>query len=155
MRRVHSTDTTPERRVRSFLHKLGFRFRLHRKDLPGKPDIVLPGRRTVIFVHGCFWHCHRSCPRATIPASRQEYWRPKFERTIARDRENQEELRRQGWNVIVVWECETKALPGEATELALFVRGNAPLPRMRHCPEAMEPDWSMVAENHADWKETQ
>ncbi len=110
MRCVHSTDTTPERKVRSLLHKLGYRFRIHRPDLPGKPDIVLPKRRTVVFVHGCFWHRHQGCPRATTPASRQEYWLPKFRRTVDRDRKNQEELRQRGWNVVVVWECETKDL---------------------------------------------
>jgi len=110
MRRVHSTDTTPERRVRSLLHRLGYRFRVHRPDLPGKPDIVLPRRRTVVFVHGCFWHRHQDCPHATTPATRQEYWLPKFRRTIARDKKNQGELRERGWNVVVVWECETKDL---------------------------------------------
>ncbi len=108
MRRVHSTNTTPERKVRSLLHKLGFRFRLHRNDLPGKPDIVLSKYRTLVFVHGCFWHRHQSCPHATTPASRQEYWLPKFYRTVDRDRKNKEELQRQGWKVVVVWECETK-----------------------------------------------
>ncbi len=110
MRRVRSADTTPERKVRSLLHKLGLRFRLHRSDLPGKPDIVLPKHRTVVFVHGCFWHRHQGCPHATTPASRQEYWLPKFRRTVERDKKNQEELHRQGWNVVVVWECEMKNL---------------------------------------------
>jgi len=110
MRRVHSTDTTPERLVRSLLHKLGYRFRIHRLDLPGKPDIVLPKRRTVVFVHGCFWHRHQDCPHATTPASRREYWLPKFKRTVDRDRKNQEELQESGWNVVVVWECETMDL---------------------------------------------
>ncbi|MDI6725902.1 MAG: DNA mismatch endonuclease Vsr [Smithellaceae bacterium] len=112
MRRVHSTDTAPEKRVRSLLHKLGFRFRLRRNDLPGKPDIVLPKHRAVVFVHGCFWHRHQDCPHATTPASRQEYWLPKFRRIVERDRKNQAELRRQGWNVIVVWECEVRDLEG-------------------------------------------
>jgi DNA mismatch endonuclease (patch repair protein) len=110
MRRVHSTDTTPERKVRTLLHGLGYRFRLHRKDLPGKPDIVLPKRRAVVFVHGCFWHRHQDCPRASTPMSRQEYWLPKFRRTIERDIKNQEELRKSGWNVVVVWECEIRDL---------------------------------------------
>lgn len=110
MRRVRSTNTTPEKRVRSLLHKLGFRFRLRRNDLPGKPDIVLPKHRTVIFVHGCFWHRHQGCPRATTPSSRQEYWLPKFGRTIDRDKENQQLLGKKGWNVVVVWECGTKDL---------------------------------------------
>lgn len=117
MRRVHSVNTTPERKVRSLLYRLGFRFRLHRKDLPGKPDIVLSKYRTVVFVHGCFWHRHQGCPHATTPASRQEYWLPKFKRTIDRDRRNQKELRQQGWNVVVVWECETKNIRGLAEQL--------------------------------------
>lgn len=106
MRRVRSTNTTPERKVRSLLHHLGFRFRLHRKDLPGKPDIVLPKYSTVVFVHGCFWHRHTGCPRASTPATHQDYWLPKFKRTEKRDQENQKELHRRGWNVIVIWECE-------------------------------------------------
>jgi len=110
MRRVHSTDTTPERKIRSLLHMLGYRFRIHRLDLPGKPDIVLPKHRTVVFVHGCFWHRHQGCPHATTPTSRQEYWLPKFRRTVDRDLKNQEELQERGWNVVIVWECETKDL---------------------------------------------
>jgi len=102
MRRVRSTDTTPEKKVRFLLHKLGFRFRLHRSDLPGKPDIILPKHCAVVFVHGCFWHRHQGCPYATTPASRQEYWLPKFKRTVERDKRNQEELRNKGWNVIVI-----------------------------------------------------
>lgn len=110
MRRVHSMDTSPEKKVRSLLHRLGFRFRLHRKDLPGRPDIVLPKHKTAIFVHGCFWHRHQGCKRATTPASRQNYWLPKFTRTVERDVRNSEELRRRGWNIIIVWECELRDL---------------------------------------------
>ena len=108
MRRVRSRDTAPERKVRSLLHRLGFRFRLHRQDLPGKPDIVLPKYSTVVFVHGCFWHRHPHCAQASAPRTRQVYWLPKFKRTVERDRRNQSELRRRGWNVIVVWECELR-----------------------------------------------
>jgi DNA mismatch endonuclease, patch repair protein len=117
MRRVRSTDTTPERKVRSLLHRLGFRFRLHRKDLPGKPDIVLPKYSTVVFVHGCFWHRHQGCSQASTPATRQDYWLPKFERTMERDWRNQKELRRLGWNVIVLWECELRDLEQLAQRL--------------------------------------
>jgi DNA mismatch endonuclease (patch repair protein) len=108
MRNVRSVNTTPELKIRSLLHGLGFRFRLHRSDLPGIPDIVLPKHRTVLFVHGCFWHRHPGCPRASTPAVKPDYWLPKFARTTERDRQNQEELQRRGWNVIVVWECELK-----------------------------------------------
>ncbi len=121
MRCVKSADTTPEKRVRALLHKLGFRFRLNRNDLPGKPDIVLPKHHTVIFVHGCFWHRHQGCPHTTTPASRQEYWLPKFARTVERDKKNQEELRRQGWNVAVVWECETKDASRLASDLIRII----------------------------------
>jgi DNA mismatch endonuclease (patch repair protein) len=110
MRRVRSTNTTPERKVRSLLHHLGFRFRLHRKGLPGKPDIVLPKYSTVVFVHGCFWHRHTGCPRASTPATHQDYWLPKFKRTVKRDQRNQKELRRRSWNVIVIWECELREI---------------------------------------------
>jgi DNA mismatch endonuclease, patch repair protein len=108
MRRVRSKDTTPEMAVRSLLHRLGFRFRLHCKNLPGKPDIVLPKHKAVIFIHGCFWHRHPGCSRASTPATRKGYWLPKFGRTVERDKRNQDELHRAGWNVIVVWECELR-----------------------------------------------
>lgn len=136
MRRVRSTDTAPERRVRSLLHKRGFRFRIHRQDLPGKPDIILPKYRTIVFVHGCFWHRHQDCPHATTPASRQNYWLPKFKRTIARDQKNQEELRRQGWNVVVVWECETNDLAKLASQLVKLIC---------HEPLVWQPHTSSVA----------
>ncbi len=118
MRRVRSTDTTPERKVRSLLYRLGFRFRLHRKDLPGKPDIALPKHSTVIFVHGCFWHRHPGCPHATTPVTHQDYWLPKFKRTVERDKRNQRELRELGWKVIIVWECELRNLDRLAQRLA-------------------------------------
>ena len=108
MRRVHSTDTSAERTIRSLLHAMGFRFRLHRNDLPGKPDVVLPKYRSVVFVHGCFWHRHPGCVRASTPAENREYWLPKFERTIARDQRTISKLRERGWNVVIVWECELK-----------------------------------------------
>jgi DNA mismatch endonuclease, patch repair protein len=110
MRLVRSRDTKPEIRVRSLLHSLGFRFRLQRKDLPGNPDIVLPKHSTVIFVHGCFWHRHKGCQEASMPATNQDYWIPKFNKTVERDKKNQEELRRLGWNIITLWECEIKNL---------------------------------------------
>lgn len=105
MRRIRSADTKPELVVRSLIHQLGYRFRLHRKDLPGKPDIVFPGRKKVIFVHGCFWHQHPGCREGRVPSSRIGYWRPKLKRNRTRDAENQARLRDQGWDVLVVWEC--------------------------------------------------
>ena len=108
MAKVRGKDTTPEKTVRSLLHRLGFRFRLHRRDLPGKPDIVMPGRRTVVFVHGCFWHQHRNCPSADRPASHRAYWNKKLDRNVMRDAVNRGALTRLGWKVIVVWECRIK-----------------------------------------------
>jgi len=108
MSRVRSKDTDPEKSVRSLLHRLGFRFRLHQSDLPGKPDIVLPGRGIVIFVHGCFWHQHKNCLSASRPASNREYWDGKLEKNKIRDSSNQRALRRLGWKVVVVWECQIR-----------------------------------------------
>ena len=107
MSRIKSKDTTPERVVRSFLHRNGFRFRLHVKDLPGKPDIVLPKYKTVIEVRGCFWHRHSGCKVATNPSTNAEFWQKKFEANVSRDKQNEQELKKLGWNVIVIWECET------------------------------------------------
>jgi len=108
MSRIKGKDTKPELIVRSILHQLGYRFRLHRKDLPGRPDIVLKKYRAVIFVHGCFWHRHEGCRFAYEPKSRQEFWRKKFRENIARDKEKRIELEKLGWKVHVIWECETR-----------------------------------------------
>lgn len=110
MSRIRSWDTKPELTVRSVLHRMGYRFRLHRRDLPGKPDIVLPRYRTVIFVHGCYWHRHPRCRFAYTPKSQVEFWNSKFESNIARDRRNQRDLMDAGWRVIIVWECELRNL---------------------------------------------
>jgi DNA mismatch endonuclease (patch repair protein) len=106
MSRIRSRDTGPERQVRSALHRAGYRFRLHRKDLPGRPDIVLPKYRTVVFVHGCFWHRHSRCRFAYTPKSRVAFWNAKFAANVARDRRNVRELKRLGWHVVNVWECQ-------------------------------------------------
>lgn len=108
MAAIMSKDTCPELRVRRYLHAAGFRFRLHRRDLPGSPDIVLPGYQTVVFVHGCFWHRHPGCRYATTPATRPEFWRKKFERNVERDQGNIAALKGLGWKVAVVWECESR-----------------------------------------------
>jgi len=105
MSRITSKNTLPEMRVRQALHSLGYRFRLHRKDLPGKPDIVLPRYKIVIFVHGCFWHGHTCCD-GRRPKSNTGYWIPKLDRNIERDREHSRLLRLLGWRRIVIWECE-------------------------------------------------
>lgn len=108
MSRIKGKDTKPELLLRKLLHRRGFRFRLHDKKLAGKPDIVLPRYRTVIFVNGCFWHRHPGCRYAYTPKSRQEFWSSKFEATVKRDKEKEERLKTEGWEVIVVWECELK-----------------------------------------------
>ena len=108
MSRIKNRDTKPELIVRSLLHRMGYRFRLHRKDLPGKPDIVLPKYKTVIFVHGCFWHRHKDCSFAYIPKSRLDFWKAKFTATQKRDARALKELQCMGWNVLIVWECELK-----------------------------------------------
>jgi len=106
MSRIKGKDTKPEKIVRSYLHRKGYRFRLHRKDLPGRPDIVLPRYKTVIFVNGCFWHRHKDCKYAYNPKSRKQFWKKKFAENVARDKKNTELLREKGWKVIVIWECE-------------------------------------------------
>jgi len=110
MASIRSKDTRPEVFVRRLLHRLGYRFRLHRADLPGKPDIVFPGRRAVIFVHGCFWHRHPdpSCKLARVPKSRADYWRPKLERNAARDASHRSALELAGWKVLEIWECQLR-----------------------------------------------
>jgi DNA mismatch endonuclease (patch repair protein) len=108
MARVRSADTAPERAVRSILHRGGYRFRLHSRELPGTPDLVFPRRRLAVFVHGCFWHRHSGCRRATVPTSRREFWLLKLNRNEARDREAIALLKAMGWSVLVVWECSTR-----------------------------------------------
>lgn len=108
MSRIKGKNTKPELVVRSLLHRMGYRFRIHRKDLPGKPDIVLPKYNTVIFVNGCFWHRHEGCKYAYMPKSRVEFWEKKFKGTVERDKIKQQQLKDLGWKVVVIWECETK-----------------------------------------------
>lgn len=107
MSNVRTRDTAPELEVRSVLHRLGFRFRLHRKDLKGKPDVVLPSKRSVIFVHGCFWHGH-DCPRGRLPESNVHFWEEKIGKNKRRDAETVKSLEKEGWRVLTVWQCQTK-----------------------------------------------
>lgn len=100
-------DTAPELRVRRFLHGAGLRFSLHRRDLPGRPDVVLPRYRTIVFIHGCFWHRHQGCPFSTTPGTRVDFWTTKFEANMARDQRNDALLSARGWQVLTVWECQT------------------------------------------------
>lgn len=110
MAAIRSKNTKPEMAIRSLLHALGYRFRLHRKDLPGKPDIVLPRYKTVIFINGCFWHQHPGCRQATVPGSNVEFWQRKLQSNVARDIRNHELLQALGWKVLVIWECEVPGI---------------------------------------------
>jgi DNA mismatch endonuclease (patch repair protein) len=108
MRLIQSMNTSPEKVARHFVHKLGYRYRLHGADLPGRPDLVFPGRRKVIFVHGCFWHRHNHCDLARLPKSRLEFWLPKLTRNKERDAANRGALTRMGWSSLVIWECDLR-----------------------------------------------
>lgn len=108
MSRIRGRDTKPELLVRSILHRMGYRFRLYRKDLPGRPDIVLSKYRSVVFVHGCFWHRHRGCSKAYTPKSRIAFWNAKFCENVKRDADVRKKLESMGWNVVIVWTCEIK-----------------------------------------------
>ena len=108
MSRVRAEDTKPEMAVRRTAHALGYRFRLHRKGLPGRPDLVFPARRAVVFVHGCFWHRHPNCPKSSMPKTRIEFWQAKFAANVHRDEVNVKALGADGWRVLVIWECETR-----------------------------------------------
>ena len=110
MRAVRGKDTTPELVVRKMAHRLGTRFRLYRKDLPGTPDLVFSSRRLCIFVNGCFWHRHQDCRLATTPSSNVGFWLDKFTRNVKRDAEKAEQLRKAGWDVVTIWQCETRDL---------------------------------------------
>ena len=107
MSRVKAKDTKPELSVRRLAHGLGYRYRLHRRDLPGSPDLVFPGRRKALFVHGCFWHRHQGCRKTTMPKTRAKFWQRKFDDNVRRDERVIAALRDLGWDVLVVWECET------------------------------------------------
>lgn len=108
MSRVKSHDTKPEMFVRQAAHARGLRYRLHRRDLPGRPDMVFPKRQTGVFVHGCFWHRHPNCSKASTPKSNTAFWKEKFARNVERDRLKHEKLEARGWTVLTIWECETK-----------------------------------------------
>lgn len=112
MSRIKGKNTKPELIVRSMLYSMGYRFRIHKKDLPGQPDIVLSKYKTVIFVNGCFWHQHEKCRRSNIPKTNKEYWIPKLKRVKARDKENYKALESASWKVLVVWECMLKDIEG-------------------------------------------
>ena len=124
MSRIHSGDTKPELIVRSLLYQLGYRFRLHRKDLPGKPDIVLSKYKTIIFVHGCFWHRHEGCKYAYMPKSREDFWKKKFKSNIERDKLVKQQLFEMGWKVHIIWECELSDLESVVKKLEILLNKN-------------------------------
>lgn len=117
MRSVKQKNTGAEMIVRRIAHAMGARYQLHRKDLPGRPDLVFPGRRLCIFVHGCFWHRHAGCRLASTPKTNVEFWHEKFARNVERDMRKEAELRLAGWDVVTVWECETRSLEQLSTRL--------------------------------------
>lgn len=121
MGRVQNKDTRPEMTVRRLVHGAGYRYRLHGKKLPGKPDLVFKGRRKVIFVHGCFWHRHKGCALARLPKSRLDFWLPKLEANRERDRRNEESLREMGWGVLIVWECELANVDDMLEKITTFL----------------------------------
>ena len=125
MRRIRSKDMRPELAVRSLVHKLGYRFRLHSKDLAGKPDLVFVSLRKVIFVHGCFWHCHEGCKTGHTPKSNLGYWGPKLARNRTRDAANISTLKREGWKTLVIWECETRSERTLQKRIKTFLGANA------------------------------
>lgn len=120
MSRIRSKNTSPELFVRSCFHKAGLRFRIHRKDLPGTPDIVFPSRRLAIFINGCFWHGHEGCKHARIPSSHRDYWEHKLKRNVERDANNCLALKNAGWEVLVVWECEIS--PNKVDNLVCHIK---------------------------------
>jgi DNA mismatch endonuclease (patch repair protein) len=123
MASVHGRDTTPEKIVRSTAHRLGFRFRLHVRTLPGSPDMVFPKHRKIILINGCFWHHHRRCSKSRPPATNADFWNRKFLDNARRDRRNLRLLRRLGWDVLIIWECELKKPPGLQRRLWEFLSG--------------------------------
>lgn len=137
MSHVRGKNTKPELAVRRLLHGLGYRYRLHRRDLPGSPDVVLSSKRAVVFVHGCFWHRHEGCRRTTDPKTRPEFWQAKFDRNVRRDADVQARLEASGWRVVVVWECET-ARPEILRERLVGALGIPRAPRRGEIGDATE-----------------
>lgn len=121
MQAIHSKNTVPELTVRKLLHSLGYRYRLHRKDLPGKPDLVFPSRKKVIFINGCFWHQHSDCKKSKLPKSNSNYWIPKLERNKQRDLITQANLASLGWSSIIIWECEIKDVANLLSKVIRFL----------------------------------
>lgn len=123
---IKGKNTKPEMVVRQGLHRAGFRFRLHARELPGKPDLILPKWRAAIFVHGCFWHRHSGCRFATTPATRPDFWSQKFRENVLRDQRNQAALDNQGWRVAIVWECDLRQGSDAMEKLVAWLRAGSP-----------------------------
>jgi DNA mismatch endonuclease (patch repair protein) len=128
MAAIKGKDTKPEMMVRRLLHRMGYRYVLHGKKLPGRPDLVFTARRKIVFVHGCFWHMHECRWGRVIPATRTEFWQSKRTANVVRDRATEETLRIQGWHALVVWECETRDLPALTDRLVAFLDSDMPPP---------------------------
>ncbi|PJJ67319.1 T/G mismatch-specific endonuclease [Chryseobacterium geocarposphaerae] len=124
MSRISGKDTRPEVLVRKYLFSKGYRFRKNDKRFPGRPDIVLPKYKTIIFINGCFWHGHKDCKKSKLPETRKEFWENKINKNIQRDKSNIEELENQGWNVIVIWECKLKSKVFEETLICIMKKMN-------------------------------
>lgn len=125
MGRIRAKDTKPELAVRKLVHAMGFRYRLHRRDLPGRPDLAFPGRRKVIFVHGCFWHLHEDCRQYRYPQSRLEFWGPKLEENRRRDHDAQKSLDKLGWKSLVIWECQIRNRPELEAKIRNFLEDDS------------------------------
>jgi DNA mismatch endonuclease (patch repair protein) len=126
MSKIKDKDTKPEKIIRTMLHNMGYRFRLHRRDMPGNPDIVLPKYKKVIFVHGCFWHGHKGCARAKRPSSNENFWSEKLAKNMERDKKNQKELIKLGWNYLIIWQCQIKKVNSEkiAQRISMYLKSN-------------------------------
>ena len=147
MAKIRSKNTGPERAVRSLLHRAGHRFRIHVRSLPGKPDVVLPRHRVVVFVHGCFWHRHQGCKVATTPKTHKKFWLEKFARNVANDHKHRRKLRRLGWKVVTIWACQLKH-----PEKVLARIEKSMLPRAAPpCASLPAPPLPMVAESSATY----
>lgn len=123
MSRIRGKNTTPELIVRKLVYSMGYRYRLHYAKLPGKPDLAFPGRKKVIFVHGCYWHGHDDCKKGSIPKSRTEYWKPKLEENKKRDSGKQTNLREMGWDLLIIWQCELKDREKLENRIESFLEG--------------------------------
>jgi DNA mismatch endonuclease (patch repair protein) len=145
MSQIRAQDTSPELLVRSLLHRSGYRFRLHRRDLPGSPDLVLPKHRVVVFVHGCFWHRHARCRNAAMPQTRREFWKQKFQDNIRRDRRATSQLTKLGWRVLVIWECQTKDIRTLAKHMG------AVLPALAENRTVCDPMYGRAKDRRLNW----